>query len=457
MALVASTGLATPALAAERVAASTPPAAVATADRHALLLANADYPGQSRDLANPVNDARLLERALVELGFQVTRVDNSDRATLRQAVTRFTEALPTNATAFVYYAGHGVQVGGTNYLLPTDANLRNEASVASEAYPLKTLLERLASARSAVNLVVLDACRNNPFQPPPGVRHRNWSLDGLAKAPAPRGTLIAYSTAPGEVAADGTGAHSLFAEALARQLPRTELPVEQVFKRVGAWVRQQTRDEQIPWVESSLTTDLYLRPPAGVKTVAVSRELAAGPGLPRGTGRGVTVDAGWAQRLSASEWAELDWSIQQRVKGLTADELPALERKARAGSVVAITTLGLAHREGIQRSVNERTGVTRSQANNTLAVQWLRRAADAGFAVAQTELAEMHFKGHGVDRNLARSRALLEQAAAAGYPRASLNLAHLQVVQNPTPESMLETGRALGTLLQQLRMAPAKP
>lgn len=438
-------------------AAATPAAVAATADRHALLLANADYPGDARDLSNPVNDAQLLGRTLGRLGFKVTMVENADRAAMRQAVARFADELPANATALVYYAGHGVQVGGANFLLPTDTHLRSEASVTVEAYPLKTLLERLAAARSAVNVVVLDACRNNPFQPPPGTRLRNWGVDGLARTVVPRGTLIAYSTAPGEVAADGAGANSLFAEALSRELLRTEIPLERAFKRAGAWVRQQTRDEQIPWIESSLTADLYLQPPTGLATLPASRDvLARAPGAARGRLRGDSPEAQWYAQMNASQWAELEWSIQQRVKGLTADELPALERKARAGSVVAMTTIGLAHREGIQRSVNERMGVTRSQANNTQAVRWLRMAADAGFPVAQTELAEMHFKGHGVDRDLARSRTLLEQAAASGYPRANLDLAHLKVLQNPTPESLQEVGRALGTLLQ-VPAAPPKP
>jgi uncharacterized caspase-like protein len=427
------------------------PAVVATPDRHALLLANADYPGDARDLANPVNDARLLARTLERLGFKVTVVENADRATLRQAVSRFADGLPAHATALVYYAGHGVQVGGTNYLMPTDSRLRNEATVAVEAYPLKSLLERLAAARSAVNVVVLDACRNNPFQPPPGARMRNWGIDGLARAAAPRGTLIAYSTAPGEVAADGAGANSLFAEALARELARPSQPLEQAFKRAGAWVRQQTRDEQIPWIESSLSADLYLQPPAGLPTVAASRDvLARAPqGQARGALRGGTGDSLWYSQMTASQWAELEWTINQRVKGLTADELPGLERKARAGSVVAMTTLGLAHRQGIQRSTNERIGVTRSQANNTQAMRWLRMAADAGFPVAQAELAEMHFKGHGVDRDVARTRALLQAAAATGYPRAELDLAHLNIIQNPSPESASELGKVMGRLLQQ--------
>jgi len=435
-----------------------PPVAVATADRHALLLANADYPGTARDLINPINDARLLARTLDRLGFKVTVVENADRAVMRQEVGRFADGLPANATAFVYYAGHGVQVSGSNYLLPVDSRLRNEATVAVEAYPLKSLLERLASARSAVNVVVLDACRNNPFQPAPGSRQRNWALDGLVASAAPRGTLIAYSTAPGEVAADGGGANSLFAEALARELLRTSQPLERTFKRVGGWVRQQTRDEQIPWIESSLTADLYLQAPDGLASVAVSRDVIAraGAAVARRGNRGAQLEAAeWWAGMNASQWADLEWTIRQRVKGLTPDELPGLERKAGAGSVVAMTTLGIAYREGVQRSNNERMGVTRSQANNTSALRWLHKASNAGFPVAQAELAELYFKGHGVERDPSRTRALLQRAASTGYPRAVLDLAHINMIENPTPESAMELGKAMGRLLQPV--APAAP
>ncbi len=436
----------------------TAPVAVATADRHALLLANADYTGNTRDLPNPINDARLLARTLERLGFKVTVVENADRAAMRQEVGRFADGLPANATAFVYYAGHGVQVGGSNYLLPVDSRLRNEASVAIESYPLKTLLDRLASARSAVNVVVLDACRNNPFQPAPGTRQRNWALDGLAASTAPRGTLIAYSTAPGEVAADGGGSNSLFAEALARELLRTAQPLERTFKRVGGWVRQQTRDEQIPWIESSLTADLYLQQPDGLASVAVSRDVVARAGaiVARGGSRGAQLEAvDWWAGMNHSQWAELEWTIRQRIKGLTPDELPGLERKASAGSVVAMTTLGIAHREGVRRSSNERIGVTRGEANNTLALRWLNKASSAGFPVAQAELAEMYFKGHGVERDPARTRTLLQSAATTGYPRAVLDLAHLNMITNPSSESAMELGRAMGRLLQPA--APAAP
>lgn len=426
------------------------PVVVATVDRHALLLANADYPGESRDLANPVNDARMLARTLAGLGFQVTLVENADRSAMRRAVDRFADGLPANATALVYYAGHGAQIGGSNFLLPTDTRLRSEAATAIEAYPLKSLLERLAAARSAVNVVVLDACRNNPFQPPPGSRMRSWNVDGLARAIVPSGTLIAYSTAPGEVAADGSGEHSLFATALSRELARTGQPLEQSFKRAGAWVRQQTRDEQIPWIESSLTADFYLQPPPGVTSVAASRGfLAQAPRSVVRTGqRGGAPEALWYAQMTPPQWAELEWSVQQRVKRLTPDELPGLERKARAGSVVAMTTLGLAHREGIQRSVNGRLGTIRSPGSNTQALRWLGRASDAGFPMAQAELAEMYFLGHGVDRDPARTHALLQAAAANGYPRATLDLAHLELMQNPSPASAMELGRSLSRLLK---------
>ncbi len=425
-------------------AASTAPASafVATPDRHALLIANADYPGERRDLLNPVNDVRLVARTLQQLGFKVTVVENADRATLRQSVATFADGLPRHATALVYYAGHGVQIGGSNLLLPVDSALRSEAAVSQEAYPVKTLLNRLSSSASAVNVVILDACRNNPFQPPPGNRLRSWSVDGLAREAVQRGTVIAYSTAPGEVAADGAGSNSLFAQALARELVRQQ-HLEQALKRAGAWVRQQTRDEQIPWVESSLAVSLYLTPPPGQARPAVTRELVARPATPQGASRGLDNSELWFTQMSTIEWQTLEYSIQQRVKGFTPDELPALTRRANAGSVVAMTTLGLVYREGVDRSVNERMGTTRSRANNTEAVRWLERAAKAGFPMAQNELGEMYFAGRAVERNPRLAREWLERAAASGYWRAQLNLKDLAARENPTPENLHEVAQEL--------------
>lgn len=396
--------------------------------KYALVLANGSYPREA--LPNALRDGKLIAQTLKQLGFTVTERPDLTREEMLDAITRFTDDLPEGATALVYYAGHGMQVAGGNYLTPIDMQLTGEASVPLKAYPVRHLLERLALARSAVNILILDACRNNPFQPATAVRYRSFNHLGLAQEKAPRGTLIAYSASPGQQAPEGRGKNSVYSETLARTLLEPQLELREIFNQVGNLVRRHSLDDQIPWYESSVTDAYYFQPPDGV-TVAAGKPLqfartGRGERKTRGdTARPVT----WFNDLSVQEWDMLDWEIQQRVERLTADELPALEHKAAGGSLVHQTTLALAYREGVEKAVEPGSGkVTRYNANNSKALKWLVQAAEAGFPVAQVELGEMYFAGHGVDRNLDTSRRWIEQANRVRYTRARLDLLQLDTL-----------------------------
>lgn len=396
--------------------------------KYALVLANGSYPHDA--LPNALRDGKLIAQTLKQLGFTVTERPDLTREGMMEAITRFTDDLPEGATALVYYAGHGMQVGGGNYLTPIDMQLTGEASVPLKAYPVRHLLERLALARSAVNILILDACRNNPFQPATAVRYRSFNHLGLAQEKAPRGTLIAYSASPGQQAPEGRGKNSVYSETLARTLLEPQLELREIFNQVGNLVRRQSLDDQIPWYETSVTDDYYFQPPDGI-TVAAGKPLqyartGRGERRTRGeTARPVT----WFNDLSVQEWDMLDWEIQQRVERLTADELPALEHKAAGGSLVHQTTLALAYREGVEKAIEPGSGkVTRYNANNSKALKWLVQAAEAGFPVAQVELGEMYFAGHGVDRNLDTARRWIEQANHVRYTRARLDLLQLDTL-----------------------------
>lgn len=431
--------------AAARIQAAVQPA------RLALVLGNAHYAG-SGTLPNAINDARLMAKTLAGLGFAVSEQYDLDRARLDAALERFAQGIPAGATAFVYYAGHGMQLGGANYLNPVDMPVTSEQGARLRAYPLKTMLERLAGSRSALNIVVLDACRNNPFQPQPAVRYRSLGGIGLRQVAAPRGTFIAYSTAPGQLAADGEGTNSLYTRALARTLLAPGQELEQVFRSVAQEVRRKTLDDQHPWYESSVAGSYYFRPqggqPAGVPA------LAGVPTRQTQASRGIRIASGtaWYRQMGAAEWQAVDWEIGQRVRKLTRDDVPALERQARAGNVVAQTVLGLAYREGLDRArAPEGGSIVRFNANNGAAWHWLGKAAAAGFPVAQAEVGEMYYGAHGRARDLGASRRWLQQAAQADYPRARLDLAQLDI----------ETGRgtgsardALQSLFDSLKAAP---
>jgi len=228
--------------------------------RVALVVGNAGY--AEAPLRNPINDARAMSALLRKLDFQVISVENASKSRLEQAILAFTGRLGPTTTGLFYYAGHGMQVGGRNYLIPVDANLASEREVRIETTPVHMVLEELRYAGNPINLVILDACRNNPF----ARRFRGSASRGLAAVDAARGTLIAYSTAPGSVALDGDGNNGLYTEELLRVLNSPGLKVEEVFKQVRRGVALRTANKQIPWESSSLIGDFvfnYKAPATG--------------------------------------------------------------------------------------------------------------------------------------------------------------------------------------------------
>jgi len=230
--------------------------------RSALIVGNAAYPGAP--LKNAGNDARLMQSVAQELGFQVTLMLDADLLQLLEAISNWVSATPGAGTRLFYFAGHGAQYRGRNYLIPVDAELRSEDDLLGRALDATGLTERLSRSGSGVNLLVFDACRSAPMvRPPPGSRLRTQPGSrpppGLAAAVAPRGTLVAYATAPGALAADdSSGRNSPYTRNLAAQLRTPGLPIETVFKRTRAAVLQETGGTQVPWETSSLIGDLCL-------------------------------------------------------------------------------------------------------------------------------------------------------------------------------------------------------
>ncbi len=226
--------------------------AAATEQKIALVIGNSAYPTAA--LRNPVNDAKAMATKLGSLGFEVIlRLDASQRDMTR-AVSQFGQKLRGGSVGLFYFAGHGMQVRGKNFLIPIDAEIENEASTRSEAVDVDQVLEQLGSAR--LSMVILDACRNNPFER----RFRSSGSGGLAQIDAPTGTLLAYATAPGKVAYDGTGANGLYTTELLKALDTPGLKVEDVFKQVRINVLKSSDNQQIPWESSSLTGEFYFRP-----------------------------------------------------------------------------------------------------------------------------------------------------------------------------------------------------
>lgn len=228
----------------------------AAAPRVALVIGNADYGPEIGRLKNPVNDARLMAETLQGLGFKVDLVLDADSKTMKQAIKGFGAKLReagADATGLFYYAGHGLQVDGENYLVPVGAAIESEADAEFEAVPAAYAVKQMEVAGNAVNLVFLDACRNNPL-----TRSFRSGTRGLARVDAPRGSFVGYSTAPGDVAADGDGANSPYALALAVELKTPGISVEEAHRNVRAKVLAVTGNKQTPWDSSSLTGAVIL-------------------------------------------------------------------------------------------------------------------------------------------------------------------------------------------------------
>ena len=232
--------------------------AVSNEQRVALVIGNGAYP--SANLRNPVNDARAMAEKLTALGFNVSLKTDITRRQMDRAIVQFGESLTQGGVALFYFAGHGMQVRGKNFLMPVDAEINSEASVRSEAVDVEQVLDQLGPVR--LSMVILDACRNNPFER----RFRGMGDGGLAQIDAPKGTLIAYATAPGKTAADGAGANGLYTQQLLRALDRPGLKVEDVFKQVRINVSKQTNDAQIPWEASSLVGEFVFRADSNAAT-----------------------------------------------------------------------------------------------------------------------------------------------------------------------------------------------
>lgn len=220
--------------------------------RVALVIGNAAYAGNAA-LANPVNDALAVADTLKQLGFEVVELRDSRRSEMGEAIAKVREALKgKQGIGMLYYAGHGLQLDWRNYMVPVDAKLASAADVATQAVDVSTVLDAFKTAGNRMNIMVLDACRDNPFA-------STASGKGLAQVDAPPGTLLAYATAPGNVAEDGNDkdGNGLYTRFLLQELKQPNARIEDVFKRVRLNVRKQSQGRQIPWESTSLEDDFY--------------------------------------------------------------------------------------------------------------------------------------------------------------------------------------------------------
>ena len=353
------------------------PTVVFADGRVALVVGNSTYANIGR-LPNPENDAADVSAALRRIGFEVTTEFDADRVELTEALRAFTRQSAGADVSLVFYAGHGIEMDGVNYLVPVDARLERDVDVRYETVTLEDLLASTLGA--SLRLVILDACRNNPLARSMQRTVARRSVSGgsfgdLNEELLGDETLVAYAAAAGTTAADGRGRNSPYTAALLAHLEQP-LEIGLLFRRVRAQVLSSTNGQQRPHEYQSLVREHYLGRLAAATAVPV-----AGPVIDA-----VPLDA------PNVDIAQLD--------------IPQLRLQAEQGDARAQTELGERYEDG--RGVKQ---------NHEVAVSWFRRAAEQGHARGQGNLGELYYAGRGVPRDDEVARTWFRLAAAQGDAR----------------------------------------
>jgi hypothetical protein len=460
--------------------------------RVALVIGNSAYQTVPK-LPNPDSDAKLMSDTLLSLGFFVVggsaRLD-LDKAGFDASLQEFRAQLVGADVALFYYAGHGVETHGLNYLVPVDAHPQDEADVFMQMVSTSDILDGLEKSGTRINLVLLDACRDNPFGGH-GVRSKTG---GLAQMPAPVGTLISFATQPRSVSLDGIDGHSPYTKALAEAMQKPGYGLFKTFNEVGLAVDKATGGQQLPWLSSSpITGNFYFagKPePAAPDTKQVSltppqappapqAPLASQASLPPDTPsapelrfsppddplrQGIVVDC---DRLAAMPY---DTGHGWKLPGLEVDKInvaaagPACngamqrypdvirfvfeagrvatarkdyatarrlyEQAAATGYAMAMNNIGALYEGGSGTPVNY-----------VEAARWYQKATDAGEPVGMVDLGWQYETGHGVKKDGAQARQLYETAAKAGEPSAMNNLGLMYMHGEGVPRDYNESRR----------------
>jgi hypothetical protein len=464
------------------------PSAAHAEKRVALVIGNSAYQSVPR-LPNPDADAKLMSDTLLSLGFFVVggsaQID-LDKTRFDAALQDFKTQLVGADVALFYYAGHGVETHGLNYLVPVDAHPQDEADVFSEMVSTSDILDQLEKSGTRINLVLLDACRDNPFRDH-GVRS---NTGGLAQMPAPIGTLISFATQPRSVSLDGDGGHSPYTRALVEAMQKPGYGLFKTFNDVGLAVEKATGGQQLPWVSSSpISGNFYFagkREPAAV--IASTTPAAITPEPPPAAAptwemrfspaddplrQGIVVDC---DRLAAMPY---DTGHPPSIAGLEVDKInvaaagPACndamqrypdvmrfvleagrvatarkdyaearrlyEQAAAAGYAMAMNNIGVLYEGGNGTPVNY-----------VEAARWYQKAVDAGEPIGMVDLGWQYETGHGVKKDYAVARSLYETAVKAGVSSGMNNLGLMYMYGKGVPRDydearrLFEQGAALG-------------
>ena len=359
----------------------------AAARRVALVIGNFGYEHVPR-LANPGNDATLIAATLRQSGFTLVGggvQENIDKAHFDPLVQAFGRSIQGADVALFYYAGHGMQVDGSNWLVPIDANPTRPQDLEFQMVNADLVLKQMDGAGTRLNLVILDACRNNPF----AVLGTRAVQGGLAQMKAPEGTIISFATQPGNVALDGSGTDGPYAMALAAAMRQPGLDIFHVFNTVGLTVKHDTDGAQQPWVSSSpIDGEFYFTQTDAAPDAIAEATVDAAPPTPAAPRGGVRDERSTNQSASNKTTASAKAPVPADANA--SDRLNTMRSLAKQGKADAQIDLGIAYAKG--------EGVPRDDA---AARQWFERAATQGAAKAQYWMGAMLERGRGGPRSYA--------------------------------------------------------
>ena len=396
-------GLASPALAEKRVA---------------LVIGNSAYQNVTQ-LENPVNDASLMADTLKGLGFSLVGNGaqlNLDKRALEDAVQAFGRQVMGADVAMFYYAGHGVQVRGSNYLVPINANPTREAEVDFQMLDVDLVLKQMQGSGARLNMVILDACRNNPF----GGRGLRSSEGGLAQLRAPDGTLISYATQPGNVAQDGSDGHSPYTRALAATMRRPGLDLFQTFNEVGLTVKRTTGGSQQPWVSSSpIDGDFYFSGRTGSAPSADAAPSRQNPQQPPTQHQEARLTDPTKPLSGEDVITDCDRLAATTDDPLRPNSVPGV-RFFQVDTVAALAACNSAMHEhpNVVRFIFEAGRVAQIEKDFGRARELYEKAAALGYPASYLALGVIYFYGYGVPKDFAAARSWYEKALAANDPLA---------------------------------------
>jgi formylglycine-generating enzyme required for sulfatase activity len=363
----------------------------------ALVIGNSKYEGKGNTLRNPANDALDISAKLKDMDFEVITLLNGSLLQMDDVIDNFGKKAKDYDIALFYYAGHGIQSNGDNFLIPVDAVLRSEADIKYRCTNVNYVLDKLDESECPMKIIVLDACRDNPFE---RSWHRAAGSSGLSFINAPKGTLISYATSPGSVAEDGNGRNSPYATAFINTLDIPGLTLLSFFNKISTAVQTATNEVQIPWTTNSAITGDFCFNKGNTPTTKNPKSSQTNISVPE---QKEQID-----RLLREAQNNYDIAMNYIREGDYGKAIPHLKEAANLGNDEAQNTLGDLYFEGL--------GVDQ---NYHSAVSYYLQAANAGNSVAQFNMGRMYEYGYGVKPNVETSLGWYHQSSLQGYKPAS--------------------------------------